>query len=385
MRSSPVTAQRPRAIPASVLPAVRGLAAGLALLLIACSGSTEPESGLPENTDLSVEWPTASPEEQGFDPALLATAFNVARVQQRLTSMLVVRNGFLVAEEYFAGKEDTTLTNVYAVTTSFLSALVGIAIDAGYIESPDQTIEDFLVPAVVPDLDAAHRAITIRDLLTMTSGLEWQEETDLAIAQATGAVWEFALGKPVVEQAGARINYNSGAASLLSVILTRATGMETLAYARQALLGPLGIDSLAWRKDGGYWYGASSMQMRPRDMAKLGALFVNGGVSDGRSIVPTAWVQQSLTPIEALGVPYRYGPIESTTYGFMWWIDRQPVREAFFAWGWGGQFVYCVPALRLVVVTTTAASDLTFGTKGDIEKALLDLIIDRVVPAVVRG
>ena len=181
---------------------------------------------------------------------------------------------------------------------------------------------------------------------------------------------------------GARINYNSGAASLLSVVLTHATGISTFDFARQALLTPLGIDSVGWVRDGDYWYGGSAMRMRPRDMAKLGALFVNGGRSAGRQVVPADWIARSLTPTVANGVPYRYGPVSFMNYGFMWWIDRQPDRDAFFAWGYGGQFVYCVPSLKLVIVTTTDASALTYDTKGDVEKGLLELIIDRVIPAV---
>jgi CubicO group peptidase (beta-lactamase class C family) len=222
----------------------------------------------------------------------------------------------------------------------------------------------------------------------MTSGLQWEEGSSAENAgfAASGydALWRYALSKPVVETPGSRISYNSGAASLLSVILTRATGMETLSFARQVLLQPLGIDSLAWAKDGDYWYGGSAMRMPPRDAARLGALYLNNGVSAGHSIVPAEWIAQTLVPVVANGVPYNYGPVPSMNLGFLWWIDRQPARDAFFAWGFGGQFVYCVPSLKLVVVTTTDASALTVATKGDVEKGLLELIIDRVIPAVTR-
>ena len=369
------------------MPSVASALSVAALIVTTgCSEATGAPNSLPANTDLSREWPVAAPEDQEIDPARLQVAFNVARSQSHLRSLLVIRNGYLVAEEYFAGHVDTTVTDVRAVTTSFLSTLVGIAIRRGDIEGVDQSIGDFLVPDVVPSLDEAHRGITIRHLLTMTSGLQWQEGTQ---AESVGFanspyddLWQYALSKSVAEPPGSRINYNSGAASLLSVVLSEATGLSTLDFARQELLSPLGIDSIGWAMDGDYWYGGSSMRMRPRDMAKLGALFVNGGTSNGRQVVPADWITQSLTPIAATGVPYNYGPVSHMNFGFMWWIDRQPARDAFFAWGFGGQFVYCVPSLKLVVVTTTNADALTYDTKGAVEKALLELIIDRVIPAV---
>jgi CubicO group peptidase (beta-lactamase class C family) len=358
-----------------------------AVILIGCSDPTGTPGARPENTDLSLEWPVVAPAEQGFDETRLATAFIVARSRAHLKSLLVLRRGYLVAEEYFGADDDSTITDVRAVTTSFLSALVGIAIREGHIANVDQSIGDFLVPGAVPDLDAEHRGITIRHLLTMTSGLQWQEgtqaENDGFNASGHSDLWRYALSKPVVQPPGSRINYNSGAASLLSVVLTHATGIGVLEYARQKLLAPLGIDSIAWVKDGAYWYGGSAMRMRARDAAKLGVLYVNGGVSGGRTIVPADWIAQTLTPIVANGVPYYYGPVASMNYGFLWWVDRQPSRDAFFAWGFGGQFVYCVPALKLVIVTTTDASALNYDTKGDVEIALLELIIDRVIPAVV--
>src|SRR5687767_3339734 len=255
------------------MPSVASALSVAALIVTGCSDATGAPNSLPANTDLSREWPVAAPEEQGIDARQLQVAVNVARSSPHLKSLLVIRNGYLVAEEYFAGHADTTVTDVRAVTTSFLSTLVGIAIRRGDIQGVDQSISDFLVPDVVPSLDQAHRGITIRHLLTMTSGLQWQEGTQ---AESVGFanspyhdLWQYALSKPVSEPPGSRINYSSGAASLLSVVLTEATGMSTLDFARQELLSPLGIDSIGWTMDGDYWYGGSSMRMRPRDMAKL--------------------------------------------------------------------------------------------------------------------
>ncbi len=351
-----------------------------------CRSATDAPPGLPVNADLSTEWPQATPEAQGFDPAKLGIAFAVARSQPYLKSMLVLRNGYLVGEEYFAQDDDTTIAEVRAVTTSFMSSLIGIAIEEGHIASLDQSIADYLVPGLVPSLDAAHRAITIRHLLQMTSGLAWAEDSpsewDGFATSGLTELWRYALAKPMALAPGNRLAYNSGAISLLSVILTEATGVSTLAYARDRLLEPLGIDSLAWSKDGDYWYAASGMRMRPRDMAKLGVLYLNGGRSAGQSIVPASWVQQATTPVVANGVPYTYGPIASMNHGFLWWVSPHPLTSAFFAWGFGGQFVYCVPALDLVVVTTVDARQLTYDTKGAIEKGVLEIIIDRVLPAV---
>jgi len=367
---------------------LRTLALVTSLVAAGCRDATGSTAALPENRDLSHDLPVVAPADVGLDAAKLDVAYTMARLQPNMASLLVVRNGYLAREEYFAGRADSTLAPVHGMTTSVVSVLAGIAVQQGLVESIDQSIADYLVPDVVPSLDQSHRAITLRHLLTMTSGIEWDEgapvASDVVEGEALDGLWEQALSQPVVDVPGSRVNYNSGAASLLSVILSRATGMETLAWARQVLFDPLGIDSLGWGKDGSYTNGGSGLLMRPRDVARIGALYVSGGSSRGQSIVASDWIAQSLTPVVADGVPYRFGPIDAVSLGYLWWKDQQPTRDAFFGWGYGGQFLYCVPAEKLVVVTTTDVSGLEDYQRRDLEKALLDLILDRILPAVVQ-
>lgn len=358
------------------------------LMVIGCADATNPPGGLPDNGDLSREWPSADPAELGFDPTRLDLAFHVARSRPYIRSLLVFRNGYFVRGEHIAQDADSTLVPLYGATTSVLSALTGIAIAEGRITSVDQSIADFLVPEVVAQLDAGHRAITIRHLLTMTSGLQWQEgskaESDGFAASPYTALWRYALSKPIVATPGSRINYNSGAASLLAAVVSRAVGGDLLDFARAKLLVPLGIDSIAWAFDGDYRNGGTSIRLTARDAAKLGMLYVNAGFSNGQAVVPAQWIAQSMAPVTAAGVPYRFGPVPAMNLGYLWWLPHELEHPAFFAWGSGGQLIYCVPALKLVAVTTTDGAPLHPDDRDEVEKDMLELIIDRVIPAVVR-
>jgi CubicO group peptidase (beta-lactamase class C family) len=357
-------------------------------LTAACGDTTGLDLPPPVNTDFSGAWPTATAAEQGLDDAKLANAFATARNVPYLRSLLVVRNGYLVSEEYFQGATPNTLWNVHSITKSVVSALVGIALEEGYLKGLDEPMADYLVPAIVPDLTQDQRAITLRHLLTMTSGIEWEEdggvETAKYVASDYSEIWRYTLSKPVVDPPGTRWNYDSGASSLLSLVLEEATGRNTLQFAQEALFDPLGIDTVEWAKDGDFYYGASHMYLRPRDMAKIGALYVNGGRSGDRQLVPEAWVHASIQPVAAEGIGGASPPFPRLDYGYLWWIDSDPSFKRFVAWGFGGQFIYCVPDAGLVVVATTDASEISYDNRMSAEIATVTLIRDEIVGAIRR-
>lgn len=292
-----------------------------------------------------------------------------------------MRNAKIVAEEYYAGADANTIRHVRSVTKSVMSALIGIAIERGVIKSVEQTLADFL-PPVVGNLDEQKGKISIRHLLTMTGGFEWREiggpEYNDWIRSSDHI--DYVLQKPLVAAPGQQFNYNSGAVHLLSVILTQAAGASTQDFADQYLFAPLGITERRWQQlSGNYYNGGAGLELRPRDMAKFGWLMLQKGFSASQEIVPSAWVAQSIQLQQRL--EFSYGALRRTSYGLLWWIDQGYSREVWLAWGYGGQFIYCVPALNLVVVTATEWR-LSEEEANASEKAILDVIANDIIPAV---
>lgn len=267
----------------------------------------------------------------------------------RLHSLLVSHEGELVLEEYFNGASPSRPANIKSVSKSVISALIGIAIEQGHLNGVDQPIADFFADQL--GTDAGKAEITIEDLLTMQAGLETTSNRNYG-AWVLSSNWvEFALNQPLELMPGTVMEYSTGNTHLLSAILTSATELTTLEYARQALAAPLGFRLLEWPRDPqGIYFGGNDMEMTPRQMLAFGELYLNEGRADGRQIVPQEWVQASLRPrTESRREAGRY-------YGYGWWIRRTAGLQTPYAWGFGGQFIVLVPELDLVVVTTSDSS-----------------------------
>jgi CubicO group peptidase (beta-lactamase class C family) len=313
-----------------------------------------------------------------YDQAALDQAFAEAREITNLRSLLVISDGVTVGEEYFSDTDADDLHDVRSVTKSFLSALTGIAIERGFLTGTDQTLGDFR-EALGP-LDTNQVGITIEHLLTMTAGHYWREIGESSEfgrwVSASNQVF-YILDKPIENTPGTVFNYSDGAAHLLSVILTAATGMQTIQFADSLLLEPLGIESRPWAVDKqGYNYGGVGLQITPADMAKLGLLYLDCGKYGGRQIVPEEWVQRSTTAQITTGdlIPF------SSEYGYYWWIGKEHGHHLYFANGYGGQFIVVVPDLELVMVATSNWYFL--GTRANEQwHNILDLIINQVMPA----
>jgi CubicO group peptidase (beta-lactamase class C family) len=186
----------------------------------------------------------------------------------------------------------------------------------------------------------------------------------------------FALQRPFVDEPGGRMLYSTGNTHMLSAILTRATGMSTLAYARAKLARPLGIELAAWTRDPqGIYFGGNEMVLRPRELLAFGELYRNGGRHDGRQIVPEDWIRASWTQRAT-------SPFNGHGYGLGWWMRSMRGYDVYFAWGYGGQYVFIVPQLELTVVTT---SDAVSPREGDHNRALHRLLVEYLIPAAERG
>jgi CubicO group peptidase (beta-lactamase class C family) len=312
-----------------------------------------------------------------LDTALLAQAYARAAELPRLRSLLVHWRGELVAERYFRGAGRSTRANIKSASKSIVSALVGIAIERGSIRGVDQPIAELLPAYFDEHTDPRKRAITVEDLLTMRSGLETTSFYNYG-SWVTSRNWvRDALRRPVVAERGdgGPMIYSTGSTHLLSAALTRATGMSTYRFANRHLARPLGITLRPWTTDPqGIYFGGNDMLMTPRDMVKFGALYLNEGrAPNGRQVVPRAWVERSTQPRTRSGW-------SGNEYGYGWWLRRAGGHAVFYAWGYGGQFIFVVPDLQLVVVTTSA-SNVAEREHGHLE-AIYALLEHYIVPAV---
>jgi len=264
---------------------------------------------------------------------------------RHVQSVLVARGGDVIVEHYFRSRRRDDRTNVHSVTKSVLSALVGIAISDGYL-SLSSTVHE-----IVPDHafdDGRKKELTVRHLLTMTSGLAADDEYDIDEIGDRGESW-FAgpLAAPLVAEPGETFSYNNGAVHVLGILLARATGRTLSDYAAQNLFRPLGIDDFRWPTDGdGYELGYGHLELRPRDLLEFGRLYLDGGRRGRLQVVPGEWVRESTTAMTPGGSP------EDERYGCLWWVTDVGGIDAFFAGGFGGQYVYVMPALDAVFVST---------------------------------
>ena len=324
---------------------------------------TSTPTPLPISTPApSTYWPTAGwktslPEQQGMDSEQLAKMFDeIKQKNANIHSILIVRHGYIVAEAYFHPFQAEIPHEMFSVTKSVISALVGIAIQEGFIDGADHRVVDFFSDRTIANNDARKQRMTLEHLLTMTSGLDWHEDPPSdqpSFPQmARQEDWiQFVLDRPMAAEPGTTFNYNSAGPHVLSAILQKTTGMSTLVFAYKFLFMPLGMSKVTWPADPkGIYTGGWGLQMTSRDMAKLGYLYLRGGVWDGQTILPAAWVKATATKyVEA---PY------DQDYGYLWWIQR---IGSYAARGRGGQFIYVIPDQDMVVVFTGGLSDADMG------------------------
>jgi CubicO group peptidase (beta-lactamase class C family) len=304
-----------------------------------------------------------------MDPQRLAQMLDAVR-QERLGlhSLLVIRHGYLVSETYFGAYKPDTRHELYSCTKSFVGTLAGIAIDKGYIDGAAVRVVDFFPGRTIANADARKRAMTLDDLLTMRSGLDWQEGDTTYAAMYRSSDWVgFVIDGPMTTAPGKAFNYCSGCSHLLSAIVGQRTGMNTRAFAEKNLFRPLGISNVQWDTDAaGIPIGGWGLQITPRDMAKLGYLYLHHGQWDGRQIVSAQWVEtatQKHTDTDG-----------SLGYGYQWWT--YPALDAYTALGRFGQTIFVIPNLDLVIVTTAQMEN---------HDEVFRLIEDYVVPAARRS
>jgi CubicO group peptidase (beta-lactamase class C family) len=299
-----------------------------------------------------------------------ATAVKTGEGLPRLHTLLASRHSEVILEHYFHGTRATSYENVKSASKSVISALVGIAIDRKLLPGVDAPIARYFPELSAANADPAKRKITIEDLLTMRSGLVDTNRGYGAWVQSADWV-RYLLTRPLQRQPGEPMNYNTGNTHLLSAILTKVSGSDTWAFAQNVLAAPLGITLAKWPRDPqGVYFGGNDMLLTPRQMLKFGELYLHRGRSGDRQIVPATWVDASWTP--------RTRSLRSGhEYGYGWWITELAGHPVEFAWGFGGQYIFVVPSLDLVVVTT---SSIALGDdRREYRQGLFDIVEKGVI------
>ena len=224
-------------------------------------------------------WRTTTPEEQGMDSVKLAKMVEFILEQNYdIHSVTVIRNGYLVADVTIHPFESNSRHHLASATKSITSALIGIAIQQGYINNVDQTVLSFFPERSAANLDANKKKMTLEHLLTMSSGLDCRDNIDdwsrLFQMMETDDWVQYMLDLPMAEPPGTRFEYCNGASFMLSAIIQETTGMNTLDFAKDHLFSPLGIDDVVWLSNlQGITIGRTRLIMKPHDMAKIGYLF----------------------------------------------------------------------------------------------------------------
>jgi CubicO group peptidase (beta-lactamase class C family) len=327
----------------------------LSLLLAGCVGTALKESERPDYWPTD-GWRVSTPEAQGMDSTRLADMLaEIEKQGYAIDSASVVRHGYLVLDAYVHPYRPEQQHVIHSCTKSIVSALIGIAIDQGYIEGVDQPLLSFFPERTVAYVDAAKESITLEHVLTMSSGLmcrdsylyRWRGLSEMRQSED----WvQYVLDLPMAEEPGTWFEYCNGGSFLLSAIVQKTTGRTALEYAEERFLGPLGISDVTWPANPqGISIGWGELRMRPHDMLKVGTLYLSQGRWEGEQIVPADWVAAST-----------HKHIDGTLqdgYGYQWWIAEPGV---YMALGYAGQYILVASELDMVVVFTSHLEERDF-------------------------
>ena len=323
---------------------------------LAFAAEPSPDCGNPSNVD--DQWVIGSPEQQGFDPAVLC-AMGKGVLDGKLAnvdSIVIVRHGVLVYEHYFDYRNQVTFDAAHkhvsnSMTKSLVSLLVGLALDRGLIKDIDTSIFQYF-PEYVDLRTPEKDRITLRNLLTMSSGL-YSPSTEQMFLHRDHDPYRRALEMPLASDPGTTFGYNSLGTELIGAILQKVSGKSVDVLAHENIFAPLGINDLDWygHLGNGAPTASTGLRMSPRDWAKIGQLVLNHGIWQGKQIVPAAWIEQSTTEQLKSQMPRSRTPY---SYGFQWWIGRSPYEGRSVKWiaaiGFKAQKTIIIPELDTVVV-----------------------------------
>ena len=350
----------------------------LLLILMALSAFPMPSAGDGPKRDYwpTNDWRVSAPEEQGMKSAVLEKLTKY--VQEKLPktqSVVVIRHGYITYEKYYSGGPNDPRP-IWSATKAILSALVGIAIQQGQLKGLDQKMMDFFPDYTKEKVAKEVYDITIRHLLTMSDGVAGIDIDAFSPSM---------LSNPARRNPGKEFTYNCASPQIISMIISKSTGMNALVFGKKHLFTPLGMSSVIWGGDSGVTRGCYGMALTPRDLAKLGYLFLNMGVWEGKQVVPAEWIKESTGTRIMVPRDKKYksavGKYYIDQYGYYWWVRPKKAHPAYIAWGFGGQLCYVIPDLDCVVIITTTDQETQANMYGHIYLSIID---DYIEPSISR-
>ncbi|WGF90005.1 serine hydrolase domain-containing protein [Marinivivus vitaminiproducens] len=322
---------------------------------------------------MSLRTPRAAPA----DPAALDRVVADAGRLGNLNSLIISQGGDTLVEQRFRGPGLDRGVNVKSISKTWIATLTGIAIDRGALDGVDQPIAPLLADRLPSDPDPRLAEVTIGHLLAMRAGLE-RTSGPFYGRWVTSPDWvRYALSRPFVDEPGGAMLYSTGNSHLLSAILTEVAGRSTRASMRAWLGDPLDIAIPDWPRDPqGIYFGGNDMVLSPRALVRFGDMIRQGGVLDGRRIVPADWIERSWRPRTR-------SPYTGHAYGYGWFLAEARGYPVRYAWGYGGQMLYVVPGLALTVAMTSDPT--TPSGRTGYARQLHDLLANGIIPAIAGG
>jgi CubicO group peptidase (beta-lactamase class C family) len=351
--------------------------------------------GIFSQEDLKLVWPNddwvrSKPESQNLDSQKLNLLISQIQEGTRfpdLHSLIIVRHGFLVVEEYFKGYKANKMHTLQSVSKSFTSALVGIAIHLGQIKGvKERLLEFFKDKKSIKHLNQWKKEITLQDLLTMRSGTDYHERyrgaPHFQLNKLDSGWDDFYLNRPMQNQPGTQFQYDSGAVIITSSVLQRCSSLHADDYAQKYLFPHIGIKQFNWFKNKeGHPHTGGGLHLLPLDMARFGLLYLRKGDWKGKQVVPSKWVGESFK--KRVNLDHR-GRNHVIGYGYWWWIlEPDPQGEKkdniFAAMGFMAQYIFVIPEHDMVVVVTGGTHS------GRDQRKPIEFLYSHILPSVKRG
>jgi CubicO group peptidase (beta-lactamase class C family) len=334
------------------------------------------------------DWKISTPAEQGLDPMLVSDLYLEAIGLPTLYGLLIIKNGYLIAESYFNEGSVEQKSNRQSVTKSFTSALAGIALDQGILSSVDLKMMEFFPEFADQIKDPRKRQITIRELLEMRSGYPWEERKPpyMEVLFVSGD-WHWRrhiVDVPLTSDPGTEFSYSNLTSHFLGVIVARACGSDLESYARKNLFRPINAEIGEWYCDADKFnFGSMGIFVTARDMGKFGLLYLNHGQCEGNQVLSAAWVRDSLQRysenINFTGTGNNSSEVgryfRDIGYGYQWWSARAGDHRFDFAWGHGGNLIILLEDLDMIIVTTAnPLEEMQWNEGWKYEGAIINLV-----------